>query len=265
MKPVFFQTPSSFREWLEEHHAKAEVLLVGFYKKGSAKPSITWPESVDQALCYGWIDGVRKSIDKFSYTIRFTPRKRGSIWSSVNIKRAQALIEQGQMQPAGLKAYQARKENKSGSYSYEQRSVDLEEPYNQLLKKNEAAWSFFQKQPASYRKAISWWIISAKKDETRLKRLERLMAYSVQGQRLPEFTARKPAQLSGWLLLVTPCRQLVGSTRPTSWQPGATNRCQPLQRQKAPARRWAYPKSGRLLLCSPQTKTPPLNVAARLK
>src|SRR5262249_7045721 len=125
---------------------------------------------------------------------RFTPRKPGSIWSSVNIKRARALIEQGRMQPAGLKAYEARKENKSGIYSYEQRSVDLEEPYNGLLKKNGAAWSFFQAQPASYRKAISGWIISAKKEEARQKRLEKLMAYSAQRQRLPEFTPRKPAR-----------------------------------------------------------------------
>ena len=191
MTPTFFQTPSAFREWLEQHHAKADALWVGYYKKGSGKQSITWPESVDEALCYGWIDGVRKSIDDISYTIRFTPRKPDSIWSSVNIKRAQALIEQGQVRPAGLKAYQARKENKSGIYSYEQRSVDLEEPYNRLLKTNAAAWRFFQAQPASYRKAVSWWIISAKKEETRLKRLEKLMAYSAQGQRVPEYTPGK--------------------------------------------------------------------------
>jgi uncharacterized protein YdeI (YjbR/CyaY-like superfamily) len=193
MKPTFFQTPAAFREWLEQNHAEADVLWVGYYKKGSGKPSLTWPESVDEALCYGWIDGVRKSIDELSYTIRFTPRKPGSIWSSVNIKRAGALIEQGQMQPAGLKAFEARKENTSGIYSYEQRSVDLEEPYNRLLKKNKAAWSFFQKQPASYRKAVSWWIISAKKEETRLKRLEQLVACSLQGQRLPQF---KPTRRS---------------------------------------------------------------------
>jgi uncharacterized protein YdeI (YjbR/CyaY-like superfamily) len=192
MKPTFFATPSAFREWLEQHHAKADVLWVGYYKKGSGKPSITWPESVDQALCYGWIDGVRKSIDDSSYAIRFTPRKPGSTWSSVNIKRAQALIEQGQMRPAGLRAYEARKENKSGIYSYEQRSVDLEEPYNRLLKKNKAAWSFFQTQPASYRKAVSWWVISAKKEETRRKRLDKLMAYAARGERLPEFTLKKP-------------------------------------------------------------------------
>jgi uncharacterized protein YdeI (YjbR/CyaY-like superfamily) len=194
MKPTFFPTPSAFGEWLDQHHVKADSLSVGFYKKGSGKPSITWPESVDEALCYGWIDGVRKRIDDSSYTIRFTPRKPRSIWSSVNIKRAQALIEEGRMQQAGLKAYQARKENKSGIYSYEQRSADLEQPYNRLLKKNKAAWKFFQLQPPSYRKAVSWYIISARKEETRLKRLEKLMAYSVQGKRLPEFTPGKPAR-----------------------------------------------------------------------
>jgi uncharacterized protein YdeI (YjbR/CyaY-like superfamily) len=192
-KPTFFQTPSAFRDWLEQHHAHVDVLLVGFCKKSSGKPSMTWSESVDVALCFGWIDGVRKRIDDFAYSIRFTPRRRGSIWSSVNIKRVQLLIELGQMQPAGLKAYHARKENKSGIYSYEQRSVELEEPYDRLLKKNKAAWSFFHKQPPSYRKTISWWIISAKKEETRLKRLEKLMAYSAEEQRLPEFTLKKSA------------------------------------------------------------------------
>ncbi len=194
MKPTFFRTPSEFREWLVRHHATADEVLVGYYKKDSGKPSITWPESVDQALCFGWIDGIRKGIDDISYTVRFTPRKPGSIWSSVNINRAQVLIEQEQMQPAGLKAYEARRENKSGIYSYEQRSVELEEPYNRLLKKNKAAWRFFQAQPASYRKAVSWWIISAKKEETRLKRLEKLTAFSAQGQRLPELMPRRPVR-----------------------------------------------------------------------
>ncbi len=194
MKPTYFPSPSAFREWLEQHHDKADELLVGYHKKGSGKPSMTWPESVDEALCFGWIDGIRKSIDEARYTIRFTPRKRGSVWSSVNIKRAEALIKQGLMRPAGLKAYQARKENKSGIYSYEQRSVELPEPYDRLLKANEAAWSFVQTQPASYRKAVCWWIVSAKKEDTRLKRLEKLTAYSAQGRRLPEYTPRKPAR-----------------------------------------------------------------------
>jgi uncharacterized protein YdeI (YjbR/CyaY-like superfamily) len=193
MKATFFATPAAFREWLERHHAEADALWVGYHKKGSGKPSMTWPESVDEALCYGWIDGVRKSIDDRSYAIRFTPRRPGSVWSTVNIKRAQVLIEEGKMRPAGLKAYEARKENRSGVYSYEQRSADLPEPYHGLLKKNKAAWSFFQAQPASYRKAVSWWVISAKKEETRLRRLEKLMAHSAQGQRLPELTPRKRA------------------------------------------------------------------------
>jgi uncharacterized protein YdeI (YjbR/CyaY-like superfamily) len=193
MKPTFFPTPAAFREWLERHRDGATALLVGFYKVGSGKPSITWPESVDEALCVGWIDGVRKSLDGSRYTIRFTPRRPGSVWSSVNIRRVQALIDQGRMQPAGLKAFQARRENRSGIYSYEQRRVDLEEPYQGLLKKNPAAWTFFEKQPASYRKAVSWWICSAKREETRLRRLDKLLAYSARGERVPEYTPRKPA------------------------------------------------------------------------
>jgi uncharacterized protein YdeI (YjbR/CyaY-like superfamily) len=193
MKPTFFPTPAAFREWLQRHHAAADELLVGFYKVGSGKPSMTWPESVDEALCVGWIDGVRKSLDGSRYTIRFTPRRPGSIWSSVNIPRVQALIDQGRMQPAGLKAFEARRENRSGIYSYEQRRVDLEEPYQGLLKKNPAAWIFFEKQPASYRKAVSWWICSARREETRLRRLDKLLAYSARGERVPEYTPRKPA------------------------------------------------------------------------
>ena len=194
MPPTFFRTPSQLREWLETYHTTTDELWIGYYKKDTGKPSITWPESVDQALCYGWIDGVRKRIDDISYTIRFTPRKSGSIWSSVNITRAQALIAQGHMQPAGLDAYQVRRENKSGIYSYEQRSVELPEPYNLMLKKNRVAWSFFQAQPPSHRKAVSWWIISAKREETRLKRLEKLIEYSVQGHTLPELTPRTPGR-----------------------------------------------------------------------
>lgn len=194
MTPAFFRTPAAFRAWLAKHHAKADELWVGFYKRSSDKPSLTWPESVDAALCYGWIDGIRKSIDDVSYKIRFSPRKRGSIWSSVNVKNVRALIKQGQMQPTGLKAFEARKANKSGRYSYEQRDVELEAPYDRLLKKNKAAWKYFHAQPPYHRKAISWWIISAKKEETRLKRLEKLMAYAEKGQRLPELTPSKPAR-----------------------------------------------------------------------
>ena len=184
MKPKFFWAPADFRTWLEKNHATANELWVGFYKKDSGKPSITWPESVDQALCFGWIDGIRKRVDEISYQIRFTPRRRGSIWSAINIKRAKELVRRKQMRPTGLKAFAARIENKSGIYSYEQRSTELSEPYAKLLKKNKAAWNFFEKQPPSYRKMIGWWIISAKKEETRTARLAKLISESAKGKRL---------------------------------------------------------------------------------
>ena len=184
LKPKFFRTPADFRTWLEKNHATATELWVGFYKKDSGKPSITWPESVDQALCFGWIDGIRKRVDEISYQIRFTPRRRGSIWSAINIKRAKELVRQKQMRPTGLKAFAARIENKSGIYSYEQRSTELSQPYAKLLKKNKAASNFFEKQPPSYRKMIGWWIISAKKEETRMVRLAKLISESAKGKRL---------------------------------------------------------------------------------
>jgi uncharacterized protein YdeI (YjbR/CyaY-like superfamily) len=184
LKLEFFQTPADFRSWLEKHHAKAAELWVGFYKRDSGKPSITWPESVDQALCFGWIDGIRKRIDETSYRIRFTPRRRGSIWSAINIKRAEELVRQKQMRPGGLKAFATRIENKSGIYSYEQRSTELSEPYAKALKKNKAAWNFFGKQPPSYRKMIGWWIVSAKREETRMARLAKLISESAKGRRL---------------------------------------------------------------------------------
>jgi uncharacterized protein YdeI (YjbR/CyaY-like superfamily) len=191
MKPTFFATPAAFRAWLARNHAKADELWVGYYKKDSGKPSITWPESVDQALCFGWIDGVRKSVDDVSYMIRFSRRRAGSIWSGVNIKRAQVLIEQGLMQPAGLKALEAKKEYKSGVYSYEQRSVNLPEEYARLVKKNAAACRYLQSESAYYRKAIFWWIVGAKKEETRLKRVEQLIAFSARGERIPGFKPTK--------------------------------------------------------------------------
>ena len=190
----FFKTPSDLRKWFEVHHASAPELWVGYYKKDSGKPSISWPESVDEALCFGWIDGVRKSVDDISYKIRFTPRKPRSIWSAVNIKRAQELMEQGLMQPAGLRAFQARTENRSGIYSYEQRSAELPDRYGKRLKKHPAAWEFFQAQPPSYRKAANWYVLSAKKEETRLKRLEQLIAHSEAGRRIPQFTALKKSR-----------------------------------------------------------------------
>ena len=184
MAPKFFKTPAAFRKWLAAHHATESELWVGFYKKGSGKSSITWPESVDEALCFGWIDGLRKSIDEESYMIRFTPRKSSSVWSAVNIKNVAKLIEENRMQPAGLKAFAARKEYRSGIYSYEQRSPELVEPYLGRLKRNRAAWKFFQAQPPSYRKVMNWWVVSAKQEGTRLKRIEKLIDESAQGRRM---------------------------------------------------------------------------------
>jgi uncharacterized protein YdeI (YjbR/CyaY-like superfamily) len=184
MKFTFFRRPADFRKWLERNHATARELLVGFHKKDSGKPSVTWQESVDEALCFGWIDGVRKRVDEASYTIRFTPRKPTSTWSAINIGRVEVLTREGRMTPAGLKAYAARRENRSGIYSYEQRSAELPEPYAGMLRKNGAAWRFFEAQPPGYRKLMSWRIVSAKKEETRLKRVQELIAASKEGRRL---------------------------------------------------------------------------------
>ena len=187
----FFKTAADFRKWLETHHVTARELWVGFYKKGSSKPSITWPESVDEALCFGWIDGIRKSIDVQSYKIRFTPRKPDSTWSAVNTKRVEKLQQQGRMRPAGLAAFEARRDNRSGIYSYEQRSPELPDPYAGLLKGNQAAWDFYQAQPPSYRKTVNWWILSAKKEETRLGRLSKLIEYSAEKRRIPPLAPPK--------------------------------------------------------------------------
>ncbi len=191
MKPKFFKSPSDLRKWFEAQHASAPELWVGFYKKDSGKASITWPQSVDEALRFGWIDGIRKSIDESSYKIRFTPRKSRSTWSAVNIKRARELVDQGLMRPAGLRAFTARTENRSGVYSYEQRSPELPEKYANKLKEQRSAWKFFQAQPASYRKAANWYVLSAKKEETRLKRLNHLIDHSAQSQRISQFTITK--------------------------------------------------------------------------
>ncbi len=184
LSPKFFKTATGFREWLAANHEKSKELWVGFYKKSSGKPSITWPESVEEALCFGWIDGIRKNIDAVSYQIRFSPRKASSIWSAVNIRNIERLRQEDRMQPAGFKAYEARKENRSGIYSYEQRGPELIEPYLGKLKRNKAAWKFFQAQPPSYRKVMNWWVVSAKQEQTRLKRIEKLIDESAQGRRM---------------------------------------------------------------------------------
>ena len=180
----FFETPAALRKWFRAHHASAKELWVGFHKKGSGRASITWPESVDEALCVGWIDGIRKRLDEDSYTIRFTPRRTRSIWSAVNIARIAVLTQEKRMRPTGVAAFAARMENKSGIYAYEQRRDRLEEPYAAVLKKNRRASAFFDAQPPSYRKLMGWWIVSAKREETRLARLEKLIDASARGERI---------------------------------------------------------------------------------
>jgi uncharacterized protein YdeI (YjbR/CyaY-like superfamily) len=181
----FFASPQDFRKWLETHHGNTRELWVGFYRKGSGQPSITWPESVKEALCVGWIDGLRKTIDAESYKIRFTPRKVTSNWSAVNIALAQELTKLGRMRPAGVKAFELRKEEKSGIYAYENRkSAVLGKAEEKRFRMRPKAWDFFQSQPAGYRKITTWWVISAKKEETRQKRLEKLIAASEAGRRI---------------------------------------------------------------------------------
>jgi uncharacterized protein YdeI (YjbR/CyaY-like superfamily) len=163
-KPIFFPTPSDFRAWLEANHDKFQELFVGFHKKDSGKPSITWPESVEVALCFGWIDSVRKSLDETSYTNRFTPRKPTSTWSSININLLRKLTKQGLMHPAGLKAFAARSAKESGIYSYEQRkSARFTREQEKQFRSNKTAWEFFRSQAPWYQRATTWWVISAKR------------------------------------------------------------------------------------------------------
>jgi uncharacterized protein YdeI (YjbR/CyaY-like superfamily) len=175
-KPVFFASPSAWRAWLEEHHDEIEELWVGFHKKKSGKPSITWPEAVDGALCFGWIDGIRKSLDEVSYTIRFTPRRLKSTWSAINIRRVGALTKLKLMHPAGTQAFQGRTDAKSEIYAYEQREgAKLGREYERQFRVQKAAWKFFQSQPPWYKRTAIWWVISAKREDTRLRRLAILM------------------------------------------------------------------------------------------
>lgn len=194
MSPTFFETATEFRAWLEAHHETAAELWVGFYKTGSGKPSITWPQAVDEALCVGWIDGLRKSLGDLSYMIRFTPRKPQSTWSAVNIGRVEALTHEGRMRPAGLKAFKARAESKSKIYSYEQKEeAKLDEEAEAQFRSQPEAWAYFHSQAPSYKRTAIWWIVSAKRDETRRKRLATLIEDSANQRRLAHLNWRKKA------------------------------------------------------------------------
>jgi len=183
-KPTFFATPAAFREWLERNHDSAGELLLGLHKKSSGKPSITLRQAQDEALCFGWIDGKARSIDENSWAIRFTQRRPGSVWSAVNIKRAHELIATGRMTPAGLAAFEKRDEKRAKPYSYERDSAEFDPASQARFRANEAAWDFFRAQPAGYQRLHTWWVMSAKREETRARRLAVLIELSAQRRRI---------------------------------------------------------------------------------
>jgi len=187
---VHFEGPVAFRRWLAKHHAKLDELWVGFHKKRTGTPSLTWPESVDEALCYGWIDGIRKRIDDDRYTIRFTPRRPGSIWSAVNRRRMRELIDEGRVSKAGLAAWERRREDDL-RYSYEQQGSKLDPELEKRFRSDRKAWKYYAAQPPGYRRTSAWWVMSAKRQETRERRLAQLVACSAEGRRIPQL-ARDP-------------------------------------------------------------------------
>ena len=184
-KPRFFSTQADLRAWFQEHHDTCEEQWVGYYKRASGTQSITWPESVDEALCFGWIDGLRKSIDETRYKIRFTPRRTGSHWSAKNLTRMPELLKAGLVQPAGVQIYEARNLKRVKLAAYEQGDVKLPAKYMDSIRANESAWTYFEAAPPSYRKQVSWWVVSAKQEVTRERRLNTLIESCASGQLVP--------------------------------------------------------------------------------
>ena len=182
-KARFFKSPKEFRVWLERNHAKAREVVVGFHKRHTDKPSLTWPQSVDEALCVGWIDGVRHRVDADRYTIRFTPRKATSIWSAVNIGRVAVLTKEGRMREAGLKAFRERDRKKANLYSYERAAATMPPAFLARLRANAKAWAYWEVQPPWFKRTATHWVVSAKKEETRARRLEQLIDSSAQGKK----------------------------------------------------------------------------------
>lgn len=183
MKTAYFKTAAEFRRWLAAHHASEPELIVGFYRKASGKPSVSYKEAVDEALCYGWIDGIKKRVDEQRYTHRFTPRKKDSIWSSVNAARVKALIALKRMAKPGLEAWERRDPKKTGIYSFENRPKTFEPALERTFRKNSAAWTFFCAQPPGYRRLATFYVMSAKQPETRERRLAVLVQKSGEGKR----------------------------------------------------------------------------------
>jgi len=187
VSPTFFETQATFRAWLERHHAKATELVVGLYHRSSGKPSITYPEARDEALCFGWIDGVRRNHDARSYTVRFTPRKPGSLWSRVNLGRIRELTAEGRMRPAGIRVFEARDPKKAERYSFENRPRPLDAASLKVFKADRRAWAWFEKQAPWYRRTAAWWVMSAKREETRARRLATLISASARGDKAAPF------------------------------------------------------------------------------
>ena len=185
MKPTFFKNQKELRKWFEKNYDKRREIWVGFYKKDSGRANFTWSQSVDQALCFGWIDGIRKSIDNDSYMIRFTPRNPKSNWSAINIKKIKELTKLGLMHQAGIEVFKKREEKRSEIYSFEQNKVKLSKTYELKFKSKKNAWKFFQSLPPSTKKPSIWWVMSAKKEETQLRRLDILIKSSEEGEKVP--------------------------------------------------------------------------------
>lgn len=190
MKPQFFSSPTLFRQWLARNYDKASELLLGFHKKSSGKKSITYNEALDEALCFGWIDGVRKGLDDTSYTIRFTPRKPRSIWSLVNVNHIERLKKEGRMHAAGLEAYERRDPKRTGIYAFENRPRELSPEFEKTFRQNKKAWKFFEEYPPSLKRTVIFWVMGAKKEETRDRRLKQLIESSEKGVRLGLLTPK---------------------------------------------------------------------------
>lgn len=184
MDPRFFPTPDELRAWLDDHHDSAEELWVGLYKKATGRPSITWPELVDELICYGWIDGLRKSLDDESYMIRVTPRRPDSVWSKRNLERMEALREQDRVEPPGVAVFRDRNEEKSGTYSYEREHATLGDEFEALFRADESAWAWWLEQAPGYRKLATWWVVGAKRETTRRRRLRTLIEDSAAGRKI---------------------------------------------------------------------------------
>jgi uncharacterized protein YdeI (YjbR/CyaY-like superfamily) len=190
--PIFFRNPAEYRKWLEKNHSTAKELWIGYYKKATGKPSLTWEQTVDESLCFGWIDGIRKSIDEESFKQRVTPRRPTSVWSQINIRKIGELSKAGLMQPAGLAAFEKRDSKRT--YTYESFAAPLGRDQEEIFRANKKAWEFWKAQPAGYKRLASWYVMSAKQEATRQRRLERLIVDSAAGRRIGMLETKKKAK-----------------------------------------------------------------------